>query len=442
METRAVWQEIFQRFDPMAPPQRAEWRVDRKLGPTRRINSRLNRPFDTPRCLLAGTIGTGKTTELLRLAEQRAERDFAVVFDLDRHFRDVVGDAKALERVESWEICSVIALAAIRAAQEGLGEAWKGDSVPGLDAAWRALSPPPAPGGPAKLSVGELAGTLMLWASAAIDGGTTATTLTWLGQSAKALKWDRLIGVGSGGYSDQDARVQSLLDAVNQVLAEVHRTSGKPVLIVLDGLDRIRDVTRAGKLLVESELLAELKARLVVTAPFALRHHAALSEVRGFVPFILFNEPVVNGHRPSEHGECIDFFRDLFRQRTQDLNGEELLSVDLLDRLAYYSGGRARDFVKFVRELAGIAWDRDIRRTTRELIDEVLDSQRRLLESGVYKEHLAVLERVAANPHARLERNPLVDELLTTGRLLPYPNDSEWYYPHPLLTLKLLSPSG
>jgi hypothetical protein len=50
-----------------------------------------------------GTVGTGKTTELLRLAEARAGKELVVFLDLDRHFSDVLGDAPALQHVHSDE---------------------------------------------------------------------------------------------------------------------------------------------------------------------------------------------------------------------------------------------------------------------------------------------------------------------------------------------------
>jgi hypothetical protein len=56
--------------------------------------------------------------------------------------------------------------------------------------------------------------------------------------------------------------------------------------------------------------------------------------------------------------------------------------------------------------------------------------------------HIDVLEAVMRDPDHRLPEDDLVWELLTLSRLLPYPDHSEWFYPHPLLTLHLLSRAG
>lgn len=53
--------------------------------------------------------------------------------------------------------------------------------------------------------------------------------------------------------------------------------------------------------------------------------------------------------------------------------------------------------------------------------------------------HIEVLESIAADPQHRLQNNPLVWELLSLERLLPYPDESVWYFPHPLLTIRMVT---
>jgi hypothetical protein len=75
---------------------------------------------------------------------------------------------------------------------------------------------------------------------------------------------------------------------------------------------------------------------------------------------------------------------------------------------------------------------------TRAIIDGVIDKQRRAKEVGLSTGHIRVLEGVMADPDHRLPEDKLTSTLLATGALLPYPDGSEWYYPHPLLTINLL----
>lgn len=75
-------------------------------------------PFGDARALVTGTIGTGKSTEILRIAEARSSQDLVVVLDLQRHFSQVVGDENALRNIEAWEVVFLGALAVVRMANE------------------------------------------------------------------------------------------------------------------------------------------------------------------------------------------------------------------------------------------------------------------------------------------------------------------------------------
>jgi hypothetical protein len=88
------------------------------------------------------------------------------------------------------------------------------------------------------------------------------------------------------------------------------------------------------------------------------------------------------------------------------------------------------------------AWLDDLHGATDAVVHKVLDKMRRLLETGLDLGHIRVLERIMTDPQHRIPDDGKARELLAYGQLLPYPNESEWYYPHPLLTVHLLKPNG
>lgn len=287
-------------------------------------------------------------------------------------------------------------------------------------------------------------------------GATLATTgleAAGLGLGLKAAKivagavktWTLPLGRSEKALPDQDRQVQELLGAVNLLVGEV-QSSHRTVLFVIDGLDRIREVDRAKALFVESQLLSQIACPVVVCGPFALRHHLATAGVRGFKTPALVNEPVLDHAQPDRQGAGVQFFREMYAQRVKDLGepAQALISRELLGELAYRSGGRARDFVRFIRSLAEVGWDRDTPVATPEIVRQVLDEWRLKQETGLHKGHIRLLEEVAKDPEHRLPEDPLAYELLDYQHLLPYPNESEWYYPHPLLTMHLVrtSPIG
>ncbi|HLM45562.1 MAG TPA: hypothetical protein VK458_16935, partial [Myxococcaceae bacterium] len=139
MSRRDLWRKLYERFDPDLPAS-MEWRAPRPHSPAKRILETLDRPFGTPRRLLMGTAGTGKTTELLRVAEEREERELVVFLDLERHFTQVLKDPNALNRIQAWEVCFMAGLALVFRFKERLGTELDAKLVKQLGEAWQELA--------------------------------------------------------------------------------------------------------------------------------------------------------------------------------------------------------------------------------------------------------------------------------------------------------------
>lgn len=452
---RAIWKEILNRFDPDLVTVPA-WRADRDDSPAGKIITSLDRPTSSPpKVLLSGTIGIGKSTELFRIAEARAQKgnEFVIVLDLVRHFRKVVGDLEALQSVTSWEVCFLAGLALIRAAKDRLGYDFPPEQVSQLAQAWSELaraSQAPGAGAAPTIDILAVVKSMTLTAStlaapvAAVTGAPVAAGaaaaggLKLLSEIASAGKWNLPFGKkGTKALGDQDELMQTLLEKVNLLITTFQQWSCR-VLLVIDGLDRIVDGDRAESLFLRSQMIARLDCALVVCAPFALRNDMAATEARGFRLRTLHNAPVLDHQHPKSPGPGVRFLREVFRRRVKDLGAEDVVPPPLLEQLAYYSGGRLRDFVKSLSMLAERGWDEDAAVATQEHVNDVLKEARQLVETGLDRGHIAVLEQVARDRDHRLPEGDLSRALLTYGRLLPYPNESEWFYPHPLLTLNLV----
>jgi hypothetical protein len=447
MSRRTIWQTVFERFDPERPPEQTAWHAARPLSPLDSICEALDFPAGTPHVLLTGTVGTGKTTELLRVAEARQGKEFVVFLDLERHFDQVVGDPEALQHVTAWEVVFLAGLAVLRSAEERLAFEFPVEHRRALEHAWvdaaklsHAVETAP------EVDAGKLAKSLVLLASAATGpaGAAAGAAVTGLATLTESAKWSLPFGLSKTKLPDQDTRAQTLLQAVN-VLIGLVQARGNKVLLILDGLDRIKDFARAKELFLDSKMIGQIACRVVLCGPFALRTDGAIAGVRGFsdVP-PLVNVPVMVQDDPSRPGPGIAFFRELFARRVADIPAPALLDPAPLDRLAYYSGGRARELVTMIRRLARAAYSADVVSAPAEMVEKVIDERRRHWETGLTRVHIRVLEAVAADPEHRLPDDPLAQRLLMTGALLPYPDGCEWYYPHPLLTMRFLrlTPAG
>ncbi len=450
MSRRQTWEVIYQRFDPFRPAENPAWRAERPRSPANDLIRLVAMPFGDARALVTGTIGTGKSTEILRIAEARSSQDLVVVLDLQRHFSQVVGDEDALRNIEAWEVVFLGALAVVRMAHEILPYSIPQHFLDDLSRAWDKAAnatDTPRPAG-LQFDASALAKAMIVVVSAAIPVlGASASTIATAGVGLKVLetsvgglRWNVPVGQAKKHKADQDTEMQSLLHAVNAIIGYVQSKTSR-ILLMIDGLDRIADLERAEALFLRSEMIAQLECRMIVTGPFSLRSHPAAGAIPRFRKISpLVNEPVMRKDDPSKPGPGVPFFCDLYHKRVQDLNAGELIPQEILERLAYYSGGRARDFVKLIRVVAEQAWLDDVLTVDMNLANRVIDEARRLLETGLDEAHIDVLEHIIHNPLHRLPGDGKARDLLTYGQLLPYPNESEWSYPHPLLLMHLLKP--
>ena len=132
-----ILRDIYGRFDPEGAPKHPEWRADRPRSPANEISQRLQLGIGQGRFLIVGTVGTGKSTELRRIAEGRAQESFVVQLDLVEHFDQIVGDLGALQRVTGWEVVFLATLAVARAARERLGFEFVDGALERLADAWK-----------------------------------------------------------------------------------------------------------------------------------------------------------------------------------------------------------------------------------------------------------------------------------------------------------------
>lgn len=230
MSRSALWEKLWKRFDPDRPPY-TRWRAERPNSPAGRILRRLDRRYDTPRILLTGTVGTGKTTELMRVAEEREGHELVVFLDLAQHFSEVVRDAAALDRIHAWEVCFLAGLALVGTVKERLGHELPPKDVEELGKAWSSLAQ--ATGAPpAQLDIGVLtkaAAELAAWAAPSAIAGpigqAAAGSLKLAGAAASAIRWALPLGRSEKLLPDQDTRVQSLLGSVNVLIGEIQSWS-------------------------------------------------------------------------------------------------------------------------------------------------------------------------------------------------------------------------
>lgn len=438
-----IWAQLYERFDPEQPATNPAWRVARTYSPAADVERELARPMGgDKRFMILGGLGSGKSTELYGIAEARSSHGPVVFVDLVRHFQERVGDVAALNRVQPWEVLLLVGLAVFRAGEAKWGHRWSKELRERFDEAGQAFEDPSEPG---TFDAGQLASAVFVLAGGAVSGlaagpagAAAGAVLAAVGELSKAASWKFKIGIpGRETRSDQDAHVQRLLEVVNSLIGELQATYACRLTVFLDGLDRIKNPERIQSLFVESSLLASIACDTVLTGPMALHWDSLRKHVRGFITKILTNEPVIDRTDPRSWvpgGRGIQSLLEVFRLRTThpSVLPSDLVPEPLLRKLAYYSGGRMREFVRLIRELAGPAWDRSLPQADDDVVEQAIERMREETEAGLTRKHLQLLRDIQTNPD-ELPDDPVVAEMLDVCLILPYPNQSEWYFPHPLL---------
>lgn len=423
---------------PKSRPETQQERAERSYSPAEAIADVLGRRVD--RYVVCGTSGSGLSTELYRISENLAGAHLLVLLDVHGHFNDHVHDPAALDNVQPWEILMLVGLGIVAAGKERFGHKWAAQDIRALEAATRELAGDE--GANAEIDILKLSSSMAVLAGGAV-GGVAGAVLSAIGTGLGAGEWTMPIGVSKrNARHDQDRPVRALLDAVNHLVDVLQQAYGRSLVVAVDGLDRIRNHPTAEAIFVRSSLLANLICPTVAVGPLSLCRRGRLSSLRGWQPKVLANAPVLMRETPLESqcpGPGVRFLDDVFRRRVEDLGDpESFIPHSLLQKMAFYSGGRTREFVRFVRIVADKCSSQNMPVANTEAIDKAIDERRRAHEQGLNRRHIDLLRTVMDDPQHVLPDDEHVEEMLDNWWLLPYPNESEWYYPHPLLTLSIL----
>lgn len=433
---REVWAELHRRFDPSKPVGQ-EWRVPRHRGPAEKILEDLELPWGEQRSLVFGTQGTGKTTELWFLRDELEKRNRNVIFlDVEHFFSQRLNDSPALQHVQPWEILMLCGLAVYQAGVDRYGHKWKPGEVGELKRAIAALSDQEE----AQIDVGGLAAGIL---SVAAVGLSSAAPLAGAAMTAgtaivNAVRFNVQLGQRRDTLlADQEAKPQALLRAVNQLLGVLSNEYGSFTLI-LDGLDRIEESETNDRIFVRSSLLRSIRSTLIVACSLELSTRGRVHRVKEYALHPLPNVPVLDHDNPEQPGPGVETCLELWRIRTADIGAGDRISEPALRVLAFYSGGRFREFNRLVRVMCGPGWTAGAKQLGVEEAERAVDERRAAVEIGINSGHLKVLRELMDDPDRRRPEGPLVEECILYKWLFPYPNEATWWYPNPMLTRYML----
>lgn len=247
----------------------------------------------------------------------------------------------------------------------------------------------------------------------------------------------------SSGVSEEIARkreidpqVQKMIGVIKEITDEVERLAGKPVLTIVDGLDKLQRLEQAEIIFLESRALREPVCSLIYTVPMLIFSDLRFAQVEQecfsyFWPCIkLYDRNDAQRHEDGYKalGEVVE--KRLIAMGLQ--RTDELFETDVLDLLIFKSGGVIRLFINLVQDAGKQAellkQDRVSMTAARRAIDNFAAKTFSRFTWEVIRELRMVHERKWPSDNAKISSN-----LLHGLQILAYRGPGTWFDAHPLL---------
>jgi len=446
------WREVIGDFIPVGMPRPQDLRrifVDRyENDPTESILvqlragllSRLEQPKPY-QALLTGCRGSGKSSELMRLAQEVADEFFVVWFDAETTLNDY--------SVNQFDVLLGIGLAAHKAAhQAGLRPPQK--LAENLSKSLAKVVRKYEDRVGFTLNLNQLlkqVTALFIGAGAGAAAGPAGSALgAATGVMLASTKLELNVRDEFVRNLELPANRSAVIGALNEIIGWAGKRSLKPVLIIVDGLDRV-SAARARLLFAESSLLSEPACALIYAAPIEFYFRIGARGANDYFTDykILPNLPVVK--RPptgddwraerQDDEAAIEVMRKVVRKRLENrgLQQRAVVTDEALDVMAKMSGGVMRDLIRLFSDATTFA-----QALKRERIDE------EVARKSVYKHRREMSGRMTV-----VHRNALIDvlkegclkdgnqtevedDLVKALYLLSYQSgDDAWFDAHPNL---------
>lgn len=408
-------------------------------GPADRIAQQLLRSRNPSevKLVLCGARGSGKSTELIRLANQIFERFYPIRIDLASVLPDGAGTLAVLSLLSAAALATARRVSHGERAEESLAAAKHltttlaktgidigkfGELVTALGASLTLVHLPEAV---ALAPVAAAAGAALAVGASAVRAGTHLLAQHVFAKASltRAVPPDRM----------EDAK--AVADATNRVLAALQHDLGRPVLLLAEGLDRVDDLDKVRAALAQPEILEPVQSPMIFTGPVQLRHSPAFNGMPGrFRTAVLHNIAVVV-HKDDaivEHEPGIQAILEIYRRRAAHFKlPAGLISEAELRVAARMSSGIPREFFALLHEATEASIERGQRVVSSAELQEAIRRRRHVLQlvANAARMNVLVQTLLRGTPPA----GPEVDDLLYNNYFACYPNGDLWFRPHEIL---------
>jgi len=232
-------------------------------------------------------------------------------------------------------------------------------------------------------------------------------------------------------------RIKEIADAVNALIEDVGRKAGRPVILLVDGLDKFEpgavDLIKLNFL--ENPHLATIGCRVIYVGPMILYYGVPFANVR--TRFRVLELPNIMIHdrnrKPIDSG--YETMRKMVHNRLASLDYEphQVIRPEALNLLIRNSGGVVRDLMLLISEAvltADIAGEKYI---DVPVAKQAVADFRRKYEAALTPAYRKVLKDVERTKQRT--DDPLCDELVLSNFILSYIDEEGeiWFDVHSVL---------
>jgi hypothetical protein len=445
-----LWTDIsntFVPFEPVPPDKLDTWFVTRPDSPLETLVRQLAPDRLPQQYILVGQPASGKSSELTKLAAELKNRYDALVVRFD------MTDNTDVERANPVEVIFLMGAALFKVAAAEL----PGDRHPdrqllenlkrGLEKLVQTYTDNKA----FEINLDKLLAGLIVFGGAALAGPLGAAVgLSISPVAAQAtrtfvekflpFRFTSGTNVAVVRKLEVEPQVEAMIESLNALIGDVRIKANRPLVLLVDGLDKLRDPDVISLNFLEKKFLNGPRCCVLYTGPLDLYYSPQFGGVRARFNVVAFpHVKLHNRDAPAnrdEHGYRV--MGDVARRRMESLGlrYREVIVPAALNMLIQGSGGVMRDFIRLMQSAALYAEVAGKERIGKPETAKALNELRRQLMAQRTPDYHEVLNKVRQT-HERVggeDEGKKCDLLLRNDVVLSYVNDDIWYDVHAALT--------
>ncbi|MGR3177506.1 MAG: hypothetical protein ACUZ8E_05580 [Candidatus Anammoxibacter sp.] len=231
-------------------------------------------------------------------------------------------------------------------------------------------------------------------------------------------------------------RLTEIIDLIHDLIIHIGNDPKiKPILIIIDGLDRV-PLSVAKKLFVEDgQNIAMIKhASMLITVPISIIHSIESALVAGIIGNI---KPLANIHIKSKDDKPDETNMKILNDCVLNRMDKELITDNALKLAIEFSGGVFRTLVELISDAAVNSKTLGGDKIDDESMEDAIRELKIVKSRPLTKKHLDLLLEIYDNKTFLSEMDNEKLELLHGLFVLEYINGDEWYDINPLLQDRL-----